>query len=573
MAEHLAERGHSVDVLTTCCPSFNDDWERNSLRAGVERRGNLTIRRFRTDKRDRRAFERVNAILLSLHTARLRRSISPVGYADAEAFCRNGINSATLYAYLASDGAHYDRVVFIPYMFGTTLYGLPLVADRAYLQPCLHREAYAFLPRVAQAFHAAKGLLFNSEGELAVAVSLYGPGIISKSFVVGEGIDPVGDVAMPERVGDFAPSSERYVLYVGRQDPAKNVPMLVAAFKAFRRNAPAARLKLVFAGERTSSYADPGAGIIDLGTVSEAEKAALLRYCRALVQPSVNESFSRVIYEAWMFARPVVVHAECPPTAEAVMRSGGGFIAGPSSEWEAVLSRIETASDGDLAGSGRSGKTFADDATQWRSVIARYEAAFVTSQVGPRNAAPDRFDNVPDVPLVSALSDGKTNLLYAGTIEALAPVEQLLVLFLHYLTMDREARLTIVASAASDPEAYDALLVEVRRLDLADRILVTRDLALTQLQAVYLSADVFISLDPTANSAHEIRDAMWFDVPVLALDTPSSRAIAGSAAVLVSEHSNLLAVAALAHMLVLDDALREPTIAAQRCLRALELIG
>jgi glycosyltransferase involved in cell wall biosynthesis len=565
LAEHFAERGHSVDVLTTCCASFNDDWERNSLRPGVERCGRLTVRRFRTDRRDRRAFERVNTILLSLDPARLHRSVSPVGDTDAESFCRNSINSAALCAYLVSEGAAYDKIVFLPYMFGTTLYGLPLVAERAYLQPCLHLESYAYLARVAAVVHAAKGLLFNSEGEFSVAVSLFGPGIIAKSFVVGEGIEPFEANGRPRRVGDFTPASERYVLYIGRQDPAKNVSTLVAAFKGFRRSAPASRLKLVFAGERHASYEDSGAGIVDLGPVSEAEKAALLEHCRALVQPSTKESFSRVIYEAWMFSRPVVVHADCPPTSSAVALSGGGYLANSTSSWERALRRIADEADETLRKLGELGNAYAHDVTPWSTVIGRYEAAFKPERApSPLAAACERWDELPDLQLVSALADGKMNVLYAGPITSIGHIDQLLVVFLHLLTIDREARLTIAATAGTQDAAYEELLMEARRLDLVDRLLVTRDLGVAQLQALYLGAAVFVSLDRESLGENELRDAMWFDIPVLAVDSGPNRAIAGGAAILMHDTSDLLAVAALADFLVKDVRLREAVIAAQR---------
>ena len=69
------------------------------------------------------------------------------------------------------------------------LRGLPLVADRAWLQPCLHDEAYAYLPDVASIFYQARGLLFISAGEMQLAARLYGPMVFAKGEVTGEGIE------------------------------------------------------------------------------------------------------------------------------------------------------------------------------------------------------------------------------------------------------------------------------------------------------------------------------------------------------------------------------------------------
>jgi hypothetical protein len=57
---------------------------------------------------------------------------------------------------------------------------------------------------------------------------------------------------------------------------------------------------------------------------------------------------------------------------------------------------------------------------------------------------------------------------------------------------------------------------------------------------------------------------MWFDIPVLAVDSGPNRAIAGGAAILMHDTSDLLAVAALADFLGKDVRLREAVIAAQR---------
>jgi hypothetical protein len=175
---------------------------------------------------------------------------------------------------------------------------------------------------------------------------------------------------------------------------------------------------------------------------------------------------------------------------------------------------------------------------------------------------------MPDLPLLCALADGKTNLLYAGPVRSIEHLDQLLVVFLHYLTIDREARLSIAATAGTDPAAYEILQTEVRRLDLVDRLLVTRDLAPPQMQALYLAADVFVSLDRSNPDGEHVRDAMWFDIPVLAVDTPAHRAVAGDAAMLIGDTSDLLAVAVLAELLANDARLRETVVSGQREKRA-----
>ncbi|MFZ1125020.1 MAG: glycosyltransferase [Candidatus Baltobacteraceae bacterium] len=691
LASQLTARGHPVDVLTTCCAGFNENWASNGLRAGIERRGLLTIRRFRVQKRDWRAFERVNAILISLGSSDLRRGVSPVSDEDARLFYENNINSPGLCAYLEAEGRAYSHILFLPYLYGTTLSGLPLVADRAYLQPCLHDEAYAYLPCVAEVVHAAKGILLNSEGEYELALRLFGPGIAKKSIVVGEGIDVLGEpAAFSGQIGSFVPSRERYVLYLGRQDPAKNVPMLVRAFAEFRRRQPASNLRLVLAGERPVSYGDAEKGIVDLGPVNESEKATLLLHALSLAQPSRSESFSRVIYESWFFGRPVVVHSKCMPTATAVVRCGGGLTADSMPEWVDALERIDFSSRERLDRLGRLGRAYAEIVSSWPTVIGRYESLFkadgdpppagsgqavrravqaiawgaettarpyanalaqalnrsgietielstaaaaehegpviwhqttAAAAILPRDATtviyhaanplaaartipyqngtrvafernlfasspaallelekkgvngarflpicvdPRQWDETPDVPLISALQDGSQNLLYAGPIVSLECLNQLLIVFLNYLTLEREARLTILASGTIDEEVYAQIFDQLRRLELLDRVLVARELAPRQFQAIFRVADAFISLDESESLGLEILQAMWFDIPVIAYPTAAARRLAGNSGLLVYDKSDLLAIAALAQIVVTDTGVRATVIAAQR---------
>ena len=61
--------------------------------------------------------------------------------------------------------------------------------------------------------------------------------------------------------------------------------------------------------------------IIDLGLVSEDEKYNLISNCKAMINPSENESFSRIIYEAWFALKPVIVNKKCLATYLALKES------------------------------------------------------------------------------------------------------------------------------------------------------------------------------------------------------------------------------------------------------------
>ncbi|HYG11346.1 MAG TPA: glycosyltransferase, partial [Pyrinomonadaceae bacterium] len=362
IATRLAARGVSVEVLTTCCRSFQDDWATNHLAPGLTQQHGIAVRRFPVGARDRQAFDRVNAKLLALTPGDLRPGVSPVSDADAEIFACENINSPALIEHLRAHGDAYRAFLFIPYMFATSTRGLPLVAARAFLQPCLHDEPAAYLPAVEELFHRARLVLFNSEGERELAARLYGASVFARGLVVGEGVERTDAstkqlaAALPAALRDGAP----FVLYLGRRDETKNTGLLVAAFRRFKEHAPASPLRLVLAGAGAHSYDERKRGIFDLGLVGEDTKAALLVACRALFQPSRNESFSRAMMEAWSYgARPVAAHRECLATAIAVERAGGGWLAVTVEEWAQLFARVAEAPEAELAALGARGRLYA----------------------------------------------------------------------------------------------------------------------------------------------------------------------------------------------------------------------
>ncbi len=365
-------RDHRVQVLTTTAKSPGDDWELNHFPAGESVENDVVVRRFRVDRRDRDAFDRANAFLLSQPLA--GRMSLPKGHTNA--FVDENITSRALLAYLDEHGKEYDALIFLPYLYGPTLSGLPLVRERAWLQPCLHHECYAFLPQVGSLFHQAKGVLFNSDGEAELALRLYGPGIRDKSYVVGEWIEePAQSQTAGARIAQFTPGRERFILYLGRRDETKNVGLLIESFLLYRRQNYSTTLKLVLAGAGTTSYHDETHGVLDLGVVTEPQRDLLIENCLALFQPSYNESFSRVVMEAWSRSRPVAVNAQCVSTAQAVRRSEGGWLAATKSEWGDVMRLVDTLSSPQLLALGSRGNEYYRRTATPEGVMERYESA------------------------------------------------------------------------------------------------------------------------------------------------------------------------------------------------------
>ena len=382
----LARRDHRVEVLATCGKSFHDDWQRNHFREGVSEESGVLVRRFALRPRNVAAFEMANAELMALNESPKRIGISPVPEATAKAFVEENIHARGLVEFVEREAPGYDAVVFAPYLYGPTLLGLERAGDRAVLQPLLHDETYAYLPVVEAVFRRARRILFISEGEAMLAARLYGPSMWRKGMVAGGGVEappsPGGDAGV---VAGLEPGS--YLLYLGRRDRAKNVDLLVRAYQDYRLRR-SGRLRLVLGGP--GNLESSGEGVVDLGVVSDGAKAWLLSNCRALVQPSRNESYSRTMMEAWLRHKPVIVNADCLATSLAVDASRAGWLASTEADWAAAFAGVERASGAELLEAGQRGHRHAEEHADWERATDRYERALDLRRSRPKPRPPAR---------------------------------------------------------------------------------------------------------------------------------------------------------------------------------------
>lgn len=356
LAEHLAAGGTPVEVLTTCARDHHT-WA-NVLPPGTRTERGVTVHRFLVDRRDARAHAEL--------TRRISRG-EALPLAAQLRWAEESVGSRALYAHLVAHRARYRVVCFAPYLFGTTLWGAHLVPERAVLIPCLHDEPFAYLEVVRAAVAACRGFVFNSEPEAALAEKLYGLGDRPWG-IVGLGFDPPagGD---PERFRHRHRLEGPLLLYLGRKEAGKNVPLLLEYVARYRRTHQRP-LTLVLAGDGPVT-APPGAeGVRDLGYLTPREKADAYAAATVVCQPSVNESFSIILMEAWLAGRPVLVHARCPATAHHVLRAQGGLLFGDFYEFAEALTLL--LDDPPLRDAlGAQGRAYVQREYAWSAVMGR----------------------------------------------------------------------------------------------------------------------------------------------------------------------------------------------------------
>jgi len=137
-----------------------------------------------------------------------------------------------------------------------------------------------------------------------------------KITVTYEAADTIGDKA--EVVPGLV--SKRFLLYIGRPTPHKNLERLIDAFRTLRQQHP--ELYLVLAGKKDRNYeriedmVRQGAikGVYFTDFVSEGRLRWLYEHCAAYVFPSLSEGFGLPGLEAMIHGAPVVSsNATCLP--------------------------------------------------------------------------------------------------------------------------------------------------------------------------------------------------------------------------------------------------------------------
>jgi len=305
-AEAAVQRGWEVEVWTTCARSHYT-WE-NIYPAGVEHENGVIIRRFPVE-----AWKRERWVELEIRLAQ-KGCLSP---AEAYDWLDSGPHSPALYDYIKRNSANDDAIIALPYPVPLVHYAAWSAESRVILWPCLHDEPYAYLEPVRLLLESVWGVMFFSPEEARLA--LYSLRIRPyQSAILGAGIHPTFQV-------NTDPQGERlnnYILYAGRLEEGKNVHLLYEYMRNYFEEK--GMIRLIVIGEGPIKPPRHPA-FVYLGFVSERKKAALYRGALALCQPSLRESFSITIMEAWLAGRPVLVHEDCLVTKGHVQRSKGGL--------------------------------------------------------------------------------------------------------------------------------------------------------------------------------------------------------------------------------------------------------
>lgn len=364
VTKHLKAAGLDVEILTTCVKEFGSDWNKNFYPEGEEIVHNVPVKRFKVRKRDTRAFAAVNTKLMNgtVPTAE-----------EQQIFVDEMVNSPDLYKYIKKHSREYTAFVYIPYMFGTTYFGVKTCPEKAVLIPCFHDEAYVYMDIFRSLYSKAAGMIFNARPEYELTKRLYDIENM-QTVVMGIGMDTdlTSDAAAFRKKFGI---SEPFIIYAGRKDAGKNVHTLVKYFSEYRKRRVTDLKLVLIGGGEMQVPADVRDHVIDLGFVDRQDKYDAIAASEFLCQPSKNESFSLVIMESWLCGRPVLVHEKCAVTANFARESEGGLYFNDYFEFEGCtdffLSKKDTA-----AQMGRNGCAYVKKNFDWDIIVDKYKEFF-----------------------------------------------------------------------------------------------------------------------------------------------------------------------------------------------------
>jgi glycosyltransferase involved in cell wall biosynthesis len=358
IAQHLANRCE-VDIITTCALDYMS-WG-NWYPAGAEAIGQTTVRRFVVDRpRNVITFNELSRELLS-------RKSEATTKEQEDWMTAQGPISASLLEYLRTHSNDYEAFIFFGYLYATTYFGLPSVADKSYLVPFAHDEWPIYLPMWERIFGLPKCLIFSTDAERRFLQKRF-PRLNLSGPTIGVGVSAPENVD-PTRFRRKYALNSGFLLYAGRIDASKGCDTLFEYFNRRQREACVAE-KLVLIGKETMPVPFDDQ-IIYLGFLPDEERWDAMAACEWIVLPSPYESFSLALLETWSVGRPAIVSAACEVLVDHCRQANGGLWYSNFDEWQSILTVVPDAVRKAL---GRQGMDYVRRCYSWPRIENQYRS-------------------------------------------------------------------------------------------------------------------------------------------------------------------------------------------------------
>ena len=194
------------------------------------------------------------------------------------------------------------------------------------------------------------------------------------------------------------------------------------------------------------------------------------------------------------------------------------------------------------------------------------EAGFDEERTGvlPIRPVVDKLDGVEEDPeLARWLGDGKTNLLSVGRVVPNKKVEDVIKLFFCYHRGVNARSRLVFAGPITINTYYSALLAQVRRMGLEDRVFFLGKVSDAGLKSCYRRSHYFVSMSEHEGFCVPLLESFHFGLPVVAYAAGAVPETMGGAGILFRRKDYML-LAELLERLERDSFLKERVLAAQR---------
>jgi glycosyltransferase involved in cell wall biosynthesis len=212
---------------------------------------------------------------------------------NADVICASSVH------YLFADYGKWRKVWRNPKPF--VLYGALHLADRAIPQKYLERikfcDQYIANTQFESDYLVRKGIDEKKINVIGTATDIL-------SYT--KNLPSAADIRMKYHLNE----NDKVIVYLGRQEAFKGLPVLLDAFSQWQKKEPDAKLIIAGAtGNYTGTLKDAALSnerIKIFCDISDEQKCELLNMCDTLALPSKEESFGVVFLEAWSFKKPVI---------------------------------------------------------------------------------------------------------------------------------------------------------------------------------------------------------------------------------------------------------------------------
>lgn len=173
------------------------------------------------------------------------------------------------------------------------------------------------------------------------------------------------------------------------------------------------------------------------------------------------------------------------------------------------------------------------------------------------------YKKAPDESVMRKYCDGKKNILFVGRIAPNKKQEDIIRAFSCYKKLEPQSRL-ILAGSYNGMKLYKERLEKyAEMLGVADDVVFTGHVRFAEILAYYRVADAFVCLSEHEGFCVPLVEAMFFGVPVIALDTSAVGETLGGSGFLIDSNEPVF-VSMVIDRVIRDEELRRSLVKGQK---------